>query len=140
MPLSIEPVGPASDAAVAILVLSGELDASNYETLVEHVRVVHADGARTLVLDLERLGFMASSGLVALYSAVRIMRGEAPPDLEAGWGAIHDMEDDAEGRTSAVRLAAVQPAVDRVLDRTGMKRLFEVDATRDEAVAAARGA
>jgi len=91
------------------------------------------------VLDLGGLTFMASSGLVALYSVVRIMRGEAPPDPEAGWGAIHDMEEDTEDRISTVRLAALQPAVERVLDRTGMKRLFEVDASREAALAALRG-
>ena len=37
---------------------------------------------------------MASSGLFALHSAVRIMRGETPPDPEAGWGALHEMAHD----------------------------------------------
>ena len=138
MALTIESA-PGDDARTAILVLAGELDASNYESLIDRARAAHDAGAMSLVLDCGGLTFMASSGLVALYSVVRIMRGEAPPDPAAGWGAIHDMEEDPEGRASCVRLAAFQPAVERVLDRTGMKRLFEVDASRDEALAALRG-
>lgn len=138
MPLSIESIATGDDR-IAALALVGELDASNYETFVDRVRAAYDAGARGLALDLGGLTFMASSGLVALYSVVRIMHGEAPPDPEAGWGAIHDMEEDREDRTAAVRLAAVQPAVDRVLERTGMKRLFEVDETREASLAALRG-
>jgi anti-anti-sigma regulatory factor len=136
MALTIESVPIAGGSGIAVFSLAGELDASNYETLIDRARGAYDAGARALVLDLGAVTFMASSGLVALYSAVRIMRGEAPPDPDAGWGAIHDMEEDTEGRTAGVRLAAVQPPVQRVLDRTGMARLFEIDASRDAAVAA----
>jgi serine/threonine-protein kinase RsbW len=136
MALTIESVDSGAGPQVAVLALTGEVDASNYESLVDRVAAAYNAGARALVLDLGGLTFMASSGLVALYSAVRIMRGEAPPDPDAGWGAIHAMEDDADAASSGVRLASVQPAVERVLDRTGLKRLFNVDASRDAAVAA----
>jgi anti-anti-sigma regulatory factor len=138
MALSIESVDAGAGPGVAVLALTGELDASNYESLIERVRSAYDAGARALVLDLGGLTFMASSGLVALHSAVRIMRGEAPPDPEAGWGAIHAMEDD-DTASATVRLAAVQPAVDRVLERTGLKRLFQVDADRAASVAALAG-
>jgi serine/threonine-protein kinase RsbW len=139
MALTIESVDSGAGRQVGVLALAGELDASNYESLIDRVAETYADGARALVLDLGGLNFMASSGLVALYSAVRIMRGEAPPDPDSGWGAIHAMEDDVDAESSGVRLASVQPPVDRVLDRTGLKRLFHVDSSRDEAVAALTG-
>jgi hypothetical protein len=85
------------------------------------------------------LTFMASSGLVALYSAVRIMRGDEPPDPESGWAALHELEDD-ESTAQNVRLAGVQGSVERVLDRTGLRRLFELDANRGDAIAALQGA
>jgi stage II sporulation protein AA (anti-sigma F factor antagonist) len=135
MPLSIESVPAAGHPEVAVLALAGELDASNYETLVDRVRSAYADGARKLVLDMSALTFMASSGLVALYSAVRIMRGEAPPDPEAGWGAIHDMEED-HGASGDVRLAGPPSPVYRVLDRTGLIRLFQIDETVAASLAA----
>jgi serine/threonine-protein kinase RsbW len=140
MSLSIEPVASGAGADVAVLALSGELDASNYETLIDAAAAAYAGGARSLVLDLGGLTFMASSGLVALYSTVRIFQGEALADLEEGWGAIKLMEDDTSEASRVVRLAAVQPAVDRVLERTGLKRLFSVDPSREVAVDAFAGA
>jgi anti-anti-sigma factor len=127
------------DPPVAVMTLDGELDASNYEGVIDAVRQAYAGGARGLVFDMSGLAFMASSGLFALHSAVRIMRGETPPDPDGGWGALREMAaDDAEGGN--VRIAGAQEAIARVLDRTGMTRLFGMDGSRDDAVAAIQGA
>lgn len=125
---------------VAVVTLAGELDASNYERVIETVRSTYADGARGLVLDIANLTYMASSGLFALHSAARIMRGDTPPDPEAGWGALHEMAADHDTTAAGVRLAGAQEAIARVLERTGMSRLFGMDATRDDAIAALQGA
>jgi anti-anti-sigma factor len=137
MTMDVERLG--GTPIVTVIALTGELDASNYEQVIDIVRGAYADGSRGLVLDLEQLTFMASSGLFALHSAVRIMRGETPPDAEEGWGALHQMAQDDE-RASTVRLAAAQEPIARVLDRTGMLRLFALDGSRAEAVAALQGA
>ena len=73
------------DVPLTILALDGELDASNFEGLIDTVRRLYDGGTRQLLIDLADLRFMASSGLVALHSIVRIMHGEPPPDPEAGW-------------------------------------------------------
>jgi len=125
------------DPPVAVVVLAGELDASNYELVIDAVRDAYGSGARGLVFDFTSLAFMASSGLFALHSAVRIMRGETPPDPESGWGALHEMSGDDAGEN--VRIAAAQDPITRVLDRTGMTRLFGMSDSRDDAVAALRG-
>jgi anti-anti-sigma factor len=127
------------DPPVAVIPLEGELDASNYEGVIDAVRKAYAEGARGLVFDMAGVSFMASSGLFALHSAVRIMRGETPPDPEAGWGALHEMSGDHDAEGGAVRIAAAQDAIARVLDRTGMTRLFGMSDTRDDAVAAIQG-
>jgi anti-anti-sigma regulatory factor len=120
-----------------VITLTGELDASNFTELIEAGRRLHADGTRRIVLDLAGLSFLASSGLVALHSLIRILRGEAPPDPEEGWGAIHSLEFDVSGggAQDEVVLVAPQAAVDRVLERTGLKRLFRVHADRSAALA-----
>jgi anti-anti-sigma factor len=139
MAMTIEVEHLGGTPPVTVVALDGELDASNYERVIEIVRDAYAQGARGLVIDCKGLSFMASSGLFALHSAVRIMRGETPPDPEGGWGALHQMsQDDAD--VSAVCLAAVQEPIERVLERTGMLRLFQTHANRDDAVAALRGA
>jgi anti-anti-sigma factor len=123
---------------ITVITLAGELDASNFETLIETVRGLYAAGSRHLLLDLAELRFMASSGLVALHSIVRLMHGEPPPDPEAGWGALHSLgQDVAEGSTQAeVQLCGAQPAVERVLARTGLTRLFLTHPDRATAITA----
>lgn len=138
MTIDVERLG--GNPPVAVVALTGELDASNYEQVIDVVHNAYNEGARGLVLDLSQLTFMASSGLFALHSAVRIMRGETPPDPEEGWSALHQMAMDEDGQAATVRLAAAQEPIARVLDRTGMLRLFALDPTREAAVAALQGA
>ncbi|HYH92862.1 MAG TPA: STAS domain-containing protein [Candidatus Saccharimonadales bacterium] len=119
--------------AVTVLALEGELDASNFEALIDTVRTLYDDGTRRLVIDLSSLTFMASSGLVALHSIVRIMHGEPPPDPEGGWSALHA---EVSGPQEEVVLAGPQPGVARVLARTGLDQLFTIHEDREAALAA----
>lgn len=140
MAMTIEVEHLGGSPAVTVVALDGELDASNYEQVIEVVRDAYVRGSRGLVLDVARLSFMASSGLFALHSALRIMRGETPPDPEMGWGALHEMSNDHDTAAAIVRIAAPQNAIGRVLERTGMMQLFGIDANRADAVAALQGA
>jgi anti-anti-sigma factor len=126
------------DPPLTILALAGELDASNFTGLVEQVQGLYDAGTRRLLLDLSDLRFMASSGLVALHSIVRILHGEAPDDMESGWGSFHTVGHDVAGggTQTEVQLCGAQPAVQRVLDRTGLSRLFVTHADRAAALAA----
>jgi anti-anti-sigma factor len=123
---------------ITILALDGELDASNFTELIETARQAHDGGAQHLLIDLTDLRFMASSGLVALHSILRLMHGEAPPDPEAGWGALHSLGlDVSSGETQTeVQLCGPQGPVERVLTRTGLSRLFLVHPDRATAIAA----
>lgn len=123
---------------ITVLALEGELDASNFESLVDEVRGLYDGGTRNLLIDLGGLTFLASSGLVALHSIVRILHGEAPPDPESGWGALHSIGLDLDSGSTQreVQLAGPQPAVARVLQRTGLDRLFVVHPDRASAIAA----
>ena len=118
---------------VTVVSLDGELDASNFEALIDAVRGLYDDGARQLLLDLSALRFMASSGLVALHSIVRIMHGEPPLDPEAGWSALHTPVGETQ---TEVQLCGPLPAVERVLARTGLDRMFVIHPDRASALAA----
>ena len=128
------------DAGVplTVLTLDGELDASNFERLVEEVRTLYADGTRQLLIDLTGLSFLASSGLVALHSIVLVMRGEEPSDPESGWDAFHTLSAEVSSGASQaqVQLCGPQRGVARVLSRTGLDRLFRVHPDRATAIAA----
>ena len=123
---------------VTILTLEGELDGSNFEGVIDSVRVIYDGGARSLLLDLHGLSFISSSGLVALHSALRLMRGEAPPDLEHGWSAMRAIGSEVEGGTvqTNIRLCGTQEAIQKVLDRTGLGGLFMSYPDRESALAA----
>lgn len=123
---------------LTVLSLEGELDASNFERLITEVQGLYQGGSRHLLLDLSGLTFIASSGLIALHSIVRIMHGEAPADLEAGWGAFHSMGHEvASGAVQTeVQLAGAQAPIARVLERTGLDRIFVIHADRATAIAA----
>jgi anti-anti-sigma factor len=122
---------------VTVMALDGELDASNYLQLVDDVRRLYADGTRNLLLDLSDLSFIASSGLVALFSVVKVMNGEEPPDPEYGWGAFREVGRGVEAGTVQrnVQLCGAQPSVAEVLQRTGLDRLFVSHPDRESAVA-----
>lgn len=124
------------DGAVTLLTLEGELDASNFEAVIDAARAAAAEGCRTLVIDLERVSYMGSSGLVALHSAAALMHGEEPPSLEGGWSALHRVGDDvgATRGEERVLLVAPQRPVARVLERSGMARLFPIHADRESAL------
>jgi anti-anti-sigma factor len=123
---------------ITLLNLDGELDASNFEGLIEEVRALYDKGTRNLLIDLSQLTFLASSGLIALASIVRLLHGEPPPDPESGWDALHSVGLDVSSGTTQneVQLCGAQPGVARVLSRTGLDRLFRTHPNRETAVAA----
>lgn len=123
--------------SVAVLAMDGELDASNYQALIDTGQSLYGEGVRTLVLDLSDLKYMSSSGLVAVHSLALVYRGEAPPDPEAGWQAFHAVQADADSgvRHESLRLAAPSDDIGTMLDRTGINRFLPVFADRDSALA-----
>jgi hypothetical protein len=128
---------PSAD--LTVIGLTGELDGSNFEQVIDAGRAACDGGARRIVLDLSGLTYMGSSGLVAIHSIALLLRGQEPPSPENGWQAIHDIgsasRDDSD---EAVLLLAGPPAsIERVLARSGMLDLFPVLADRDSAVNAA---
>jgi anti-anti-sigma regulatory factor len=128
----------AADGKVAVLALEGELDASNFEALIDAARVAAGAGARQLVVDMSGVSYMGSSGLVALHSAAMVMRGEEPPSPESGWSAFHQLghEVSAPPDREPLAIASPQPAVARVLARSGMARIFPIHPDRAAAIAA----
>jgi anti-anti-sigma factor len=112
---------------VTVLQPQGDLDASNYQDLIAEVRKAYAIGARDILLDMTEVPYMSSSGVFALHSIAALLRGEEPPDPEMGWSALHTLDRGREaGCQTHFKLLGPQPAVDRVLDMVGFKRLLYI--------------
>ncbi|MCC6187770.1 MAG: STAS domain-containing protein [Anaerolineales bacterium] len=121
---------------VTIMNVQGDVDASNYQDLIARARELYAGGARHILIDLSKVPYMGSSGLVALHSIAVLLRGQQSPDPDAGWQAYHQIGRDVErGAQHAVKLLSPQPPVTRVLQTSGMDRFFEVHADRSAALA-----
>ena len=119
---------------VAVMSLEGELDAASYLDAIASARQLIADGTSYILLDLEGLSYMGSSGLFVVHSVAMLLRGEEPPDPEGGWGAIHQADRDDSSVAAHLKLLAPGPQVDRVLERSGMKRYLETYTDRAEAL------
>jgi anti-anti-sigma factor len=126
----------SGNQAAAVLELHGELDASNYTDAIKKVKELHADGIQFLVLDLGKLSFMSSAGLVALYSIGAVMESQDVPDVEQGWNTFRSMAKGMPGGVvQHVKLINPQPDVDRSLEISGFKAFFGVFTELDAALA-----
>jgi len=123
---------------VLILKIEGKLDGSNYQELIREVEKEYASGARDLLLDMNDVTFMSSSGLVALHSLALLMRGEQPLDPEAGWSAIHafgEYIESSQQMEKHFKLLNPQARVEKTLSTTGFDKAFEVFYDREAALA-----
>jgi anti-anti-sigma regulatory factor len=134
MQLTVEQV--QGQVPVTVLAIHGDLDASNYEQVIARVRELYEAGTRHLLLDLSAMPFMGSSGVVAIHSVALLLRGEQPPDPQAGWQAFHSIDNArAEGVQPYVKLLNPQPKVSRTLQMTSMSDFFEIHTDRQAAIA-----
>jgi len=134
MQIDVATESTAGGQPLAVMRLEGELDAASYLDVIERTRQLAGQGVNRLLVDLTELSYMGSSGLFALHSMAMLLRGETPPDPEHGYAAL-DQAESIDDTVSELKLLSPQPQVQRVLDRTGMTRFFEVHADRATALA-----
>ncbi len=114
---------------VTVMRLQGELDASNYESTIEKTQELYEAGARNLLLDLENVDFVSSSGLIALHTMALIMRGETLDNPEQGWAAFRAVSRDMLKSTDCeahFKLLKPQPLVLKVLDTSGFSSIMPI--------------
>jgi anti-anti-sigma regulatory factor len=132
--LNISVTQETARVPIAVMALEGELDAATYLDAIARARQCVTDGTSHMLLDLGKLVYMGSSGLFVIHSVAMMLRGQEPPDPEDGWGAIHQADLDQSPSTAQLKLLSPQPQVDRVLERSGMKRFFETYEDRQQAL------
>jgi anti-anti-sigma regulatory factor len=122
---------------VTILHPDAALNAGNYLDLVAKAREVYQVGTRDVVLDMRDVPAISSSGLAALYSAAVVLRGEEPPDPEAGWATFHTVARELESgsRQLHFKLLGPQPKVKQALEQVGFENFLEIHDNLERAVA-----
>ena len=127
-----------ANVPVTVWKLEGELDATNYIDVIDKAKKLYDDGTRDLLMDLSDLTFMSSSGLVSLHGTVLVMRGQPPPDPEAGWEVFHAIERDVQAQTGFdphCKILNPQPRVAKALKVAGFDTFLAVFDDRKEALA-----
>ena len=117
--------------------LSGLPMAGRLNHLIEAGRKAVDAGAHDILVDLRKVPFMGSSGLVAFHTIALLLSGEEPPDLDGGWGAHHAMLRSIEsGMQAHLQLLGPVASVRRALERTGMDRFLPIHDDEAAAIAA----
>ena len=104
------------EGKVQILACQGRMDAQVSDLLKERILELLDKGATDLVLDLEGLEFLDSSGLGALVSCLRRIKE----------------------KKGEIKLAGLRPEVRSIFDITRVSRLFHICENVPDAVAAFR--
>lgn len=120
---------------VTVMHLMGDLDSTNYTDVVIKGQEVYKDGARNLLLDLTKVAYVSSAGLMAFHTMARIFSGHSIEGKDSSrpiFRAINIKEDLSV--REHFKLLNPQPAVEQVLDVVGLKQFFEIHTDLDTGI------
>jgi len=124
------------DASLTVLGIQGDLDASNYQGVIQAAEHALGVGNENLLIDMTEIPFMSSAGIAALHSIAMLMRGDEKPDTDHGWEVFHSYgRESGNGKQKNVKLLNPQPRVLNTLAKTGMDEFFEIYTDIDTAIA-----
>ena len=106
-----------TDRDVLILSADGGIDSASAEALVSELATLVEAGARKLIVDCSRIGYISSVGIAML---VRLHKKLAE-------------------RGGDVKLAALDSRVARLIELVGLERIFQIFSNVDEARQAFKG-
>ena len=107
-------VSSSEQGAVTIVHVAGEIDVYTAPLLREVLDKQVAAGRTDLVVDLEKVTFMDSTGLGVLVGRLKLVRGQ----------------------NGTLRIVSAQERILKVFKITGLDKVFHIYATVDEALAA----
>ena len=119
---------------VSVMKLTGNLDASNYASVIAKAQEAYDEGARHLLIDLSEVPYVSSAGLMSLHSVALIFGGYAMKN-GAGRPAFRSVNAQNEKVVRQhVKLLNPQSAVEEVLDVVGLKQFLDVHTDLETAV------
>jgi len=121
---------------ITVIHLDGKLDSNSFQKLINEAKTQFDGGARRLILDMTKLTYISSAGIVSLHSIAKLFRGESIPNTDAGWNAIRSLEKErAGGIQRNLKLLNVPAEVRSVLDVVGFSSFFEMHTDLQQAIA-----
>ena len=111
---------------VTVMHIMGDVDSSTYTDVIRKAQEAYDEGARDLLLDMEKVPYVSSAGLMALHSVARIYAGHSLSNADGGRPTFRSInpKEDSSAREH-VKLLSLQSAVSQVLDVVGLGLFFE---------------
>ncbi len=120
---------------VTIMQLTGELDASNYTDVINKAQESYNDGVRDLLIDLSKVPYVSSAGLMSLHTVVLIFAGQSMESKETGRPSFRSINPQSDNiGLEHVKLLNPQPAVEQVLDVVGLKQFLDIHTNLEAAI------
>lgn len=120
---------------VTIMHLMGDIDASNYTSVIDKAQEAYNEGSRQIILDLEKVPYVSSAGLMALHTIARIFSGQMTQTKDGGRPVFRSINPKQDSSAKEhLKLLNPQPAVEQVLDTVGLKQFLEIYTDVDKAV------
>jgi anti-anti-sigma regulatory factor len=120
---------------VTIMQLSGDLDASNYTEVITQAQEIYDAGTRDLLIDLGKVPYVSSAGLMSLHATVLIFTGQSMQSKQGGrpsFRSINPQRDRAG--LQHVKLLSPQTAVEQALEVVGLKQSLEIHTDLETAI------
>jgi anti-anti-sigma regulatory factor len=121
--------------AVTVMHVLGDVDSSSYTDVINEAQEAYDEGSRNLLVDLSKVPYVSSAGLMAFHTVARIFAGQFV-QTEGGrrpvFRALDPLKDGSA--RERVKLLSPQPAVEQVLEMVGLSVFFQVFSDFDTAV------
>ena len=112
---------------VTVMQLMGNLDASNYAEVIARAQITYDEGARDLLIDLSKVPYVSSAGLMSIHSVALIFAGNSLNVKDSGRPAFRSINAQNEKTVRLhVKLLNPQPDVEQVLDVVGLKHFLDI--------------
>lgn len=120
---------------VTIMYILGDVDSSSYTDVINKAQEIYDEGARNLLIDLSKVPYVSSAGLMAFHTLARIFAGQPVKAKDGGRPSFRaiNLQEDGSAR-ERVKLLSPQTAVEQVLDMVGLTAFFQVFDDFDTAV------
>jgi anti-anti-sigma regulatory factor len=115
---------------IAVIKLTGEINASNYDEIIVKASEVYNSVAKKAVIDLSEVPSINSTGQVAIHKVALIFSG-VEQDVEANENP--DFTHSSNAR-KYVKLLSPQPEVQQSLEKAGFTLFFKIYNDLDSAV------
>ncbi len=117
---------------VTVFHINGDVDANSFELLEAQARQAYQAGARHMLLDLTKVGYISSAGLGALHAIFMMLRHDTTKENNE---VIKKGLRDGSFKSPHLKLLNPPPAVLETLSMMGFDMFLEIHHNLKEAIA-----